>query len=109
MPGFYWGSPTGSLVNEVITEAPRSSLSEKVELYAWGVASRVLGKQVKWSTQESPSQIEHLISPKDPRVPLYHITGRGGALFAFCWVGGMDRNKMALQWPGKGTFLSLLQ
>lgn len=60
----------------------------------------MLGKQVKRSTQESPSQTEHLIPPpppppEDPRVPSITLL-EGGALFVFCWGGETDRNKMAL-------------
>lgn len=51
------------------------------------------GKQVKWSTQESPSQTEHLIppTPEDPRVPSITLLEGGGGVVCLLlggkWTG----------------------
>lgn len=59
-------------------------------------------KQVKWSTQESPSQTEHLIPQprKIQEFPLSHYwKGGGAALFVFCWGGnGQEQNGSVVAW-----------
>lgn len=48
------------------------------------------GKQVKWSTQESPGQTEHLIppTPEDPRVPSITLLEGGGGGVVCLLLGG---------------------
>lgn len=107
MPGSHWGSHTGSLVNDVITEAPESSLSEKAgALHVKMGSCRVPGRQrQKCSTQGSLEGTEHLEQhplPDGQRIqefPSSTSTGKRRLLFAFGWgENGQQQNGSAVAW-----------